>query len=378
MGVKAASANSRSVRGKGVRVGSQVEALALRLGSGAKLPTVRELCLKFGVATNTLVRSLDDLERRGIVDRKHGSGLFVSRRATCRNIGLVFGKGVFDSGASPVNQLLLRHCLGRASQHNERFSFYLDLPEADNNGDEALGHHDLIEDLNYGRLHGLLLICSDTPARAEWRKRWPLPTAASLPCMRGDGIVGIDYASVVAQGVAELARQGCRRIGLLTVLGCHRGMGFHDDLTAYRSAIQSAGLPLQDAWIWDRVPVGAAEEDNGSWSDFGRRAIEDMFTTTASGVPADERPDGLVITDDMMAAGAIDALHGLGIHVGTDLRIATHANAGSPVLARDARRITRLQIDPAEVAQDLFDLLEAAMAGQQPGQRLVRPTCITP
>jgi len=87
------------------------------------------------------------------------------------------------------------------------------------------------------------------------------------------------------------------------------------------------------------------------------------------------RPDGVISTDDMLAQGILMALHRLGITPGRGVQIATHSNRDSPVLLGWQDQIFRIEYDPGEIVQLLFETLEILMSGGKPEERLAhRPT----
>jgi len=60
------------------------EALQERIRSGEwrpgdRLPTIRELCLQYGVSRVTILQALDALTRAGLIGRRQGKGIFVTR-----------------------------------------------------------------------------------------------------------------------------------------------------------------------------------------------------------------------------------------------------------------------------------------------------------
>jgi len=72
----------------------------------------------------------------------------------------------------------------------------------------------------------------------------------------------------------------------------------------------------------------------------------------------DARPDGLVIEDDMVASGVHKALEELGIRVGDDVKIATHANAGSAVGFALHGRVIQMLFDPTDFVNAMFNLVD--------------------
>jgi GntR family transcriptional regulator len=49
-----------------------------RLGKGARLPTVRSLAVHLQINPNTVARAYNEMEMRGIVNPRQGTGTFVS------------------------------------------------------------------------------------------------------------------------------------------------------------------------------------------------------------------------------------------------------------------------------------------------------------
>jgi GntR family transcriptional regulator len=52
------------------------------LEPGDELPTIRALALQLKVTPNTIVKAYEELERAGVLEKRHGSGTFVSGAST--------------------------------------------------------------------------------------------------------------------------------------------------------------------------------------------------------------------------------------------------------------------------------------------------------
>jgi LacI family transcriptional regulator len=111
-----------------------------------------------------------------------------------------------------------------------------------------------------------------------------------------------------------------------------------------RQAFVEHGLKTAEYW-WQCPPVGT--EINGH--DAMRRLWE---------LPT--RPDGLVITDDVLATGAIIALLELGVRIPGDLFVVTFSNKGAYRLFPQSLVQLQMDVDAwvARAAQMLFDRLE--------------------
>lgn len=341
---------------------------AQRVGGGGKLPTVLELRHELGVSKATVNSALEELELEGIVRRRRGSGIFASEDITQKRIGLVFGANIFEVGRSPFYSLLLARALARAASHGEKFSFYIDVPTE--GGDPSFpAHQDLIDALARKRLHGILLVSRSSPEQEVWLRAQGVPLVSDSP---GPGVskshpVAVDYAGIVRLGVRSLAEQGCRRIGLITCLGT--GRSGRTQSAVYRATLAELGLPFHPERVWKRSGTELFNPNEGTRGDLGYRALLTMLEADRHAL------DGVVIDDDMTTLGALAAATTLGVVVGSDLKIATHANKGSLTLIEHEPVLTLMEIDPDELVEAMFRELERLMdsGGTTPESWLVRP-----
>lgn len=74
---------------------------------GDRLPSERELSLRWQVARMTIRRATDTLVADGLVERRHGSGTYVVPRPLVRLLGLTsFTQDMRDRGLAPSSRLL--------------------------------------------------------------------------------------------------------------------------------------------------------------------------------------------------------------------------------------------------------------------------------
>ena len=337
---------------------------ARAIGAGNKLPTVLELCSRLGVAKATVNSALEELEGEGIVWRRKGSGIFVSEQIAQKRIGLIFGGNIFEAGRSPIDSILLNCSRERAASHGEAFSFYLDVPTA--GGDRSFPvHEDLVDALARKRLHGMLLLSRRSVEQEVWLRAQGVPLvsmtvgASETPC------AALDYAEIARLGVRSLAEQGCRRIGLISAL-CLSSQG-RAQAAVYRKALAELGLPVRPERVWQQPGTEVSDPAHGTRGEQGYSALMKLMEAEAL--------DGVVINDDMMTIGALAAAKKLGLKVGADLKIATHANQGSSALREHESSLTLLEIDPNEFVEAMFGMLECLMAG---GETTLEPRLILP
>lgn len=335
--------------------------LAYRLGPGAKLPTVLELRAQLGVSGTTLHTALGDLEAQGVLFRRHGVGIFVSETLHRRNVALLCHPSFFFApDVSPFWNILVEQIRARAASHDEIIHLHFatfsasGVPVADG----------LKSDIEGGRVDGVLSVGLDLRAD-QWLGRSGVPHVAFAGPARH--VVLLDTSHVVSEGVAALAAQGCRRVGLWTSLAPMRPIAVPAQeppvWRLFRESLAAAGLPYLPELCADAfryVPEGGGEVPL-SQQQQGYEAVQRAF-----GADRSLWPDGIVCTDDMMTRGMLTAFERAGIRVGADVRVATHGNVGSQVLLGYEDVLTRILVDPGEIVQGMFTLLETLLSGRVP------------
>ncbi len=347
----------REPRGKAERLEDTLLELVAERGAGIKLPTMQEMCAQFDVARGTLESALRPLEQRGLLYRKHGSGIYVTDRVRQKTVGVVFGGDIFSPGFSPFWSLLLQSVREQAGDRQLRPQAYLDISD----GSGGLGgHSQLIEDLESKRVDGLMLIAPqyEHDEAAELR-------AYGLPLVvfggQGDGnwSVSLDWKPMLRRAGEDLAQAGCRHVGLLAPPA--RGAVLEE---AFRQA--GADDVRIDDWsyeTWANTISGAGTRENCA-----HRVTAQMIADR----DANPLPEALISLGDTVTRGAITALLQAGLHPGRDIRIVTAENKGSPVLEPYATDITRIAIDPRECMQAALGMLETLMNGGTPPENPVR------
>lgn len=341
--------------------------MAHGLGPGAKLPTVLQLRDTLGVSVATLNSALGELEAQKIICRKHGVGIYVSPQLGCKAIRLICDPFFFHMpGASPFWQMLVEHAKGRAAANQEALSLHFAMPSEQG----ALLYDSWIDEMGAGRVHGVLSVGLDESAVA-WIEGQHVPVVAFAG--PAPWIVGLDGHELIRIGVEALAEQGCRRIGLWSPTGPSR----HDkevlaETGAYespfREALARCGLAFDPALVQPNEQRAGRDDAHAAGTHQAQG-----YQTTLEVFAADngDKPDGIVSTDDMMTGGALGGFQKLGMRVGSDVKIATHANRGSPVLLGWEESLTVIEIDPFEIVQAMSDMLETLMDGKTPSERVV-------
>lgn len=347
---------------KAVATREFITKLAYSLGPGGKLPPVRELCKQANVANVTLANALAELEDFGIIQRRHGSGIYVSDGIQEKNVGLVLGRNVFGETASPVFRHLVQFIQNQSPRGMHHSVFFLNLTEPSNEQSKIPG--DLFEVIRKQRLHGLMLVGQQNDQEIETVRQYGLPVVGFSIHKSQPLSVSTSYESIAYLGVHSLAELGCKRIALISQFGWMRN-SFQDDLAGFKSGLKKCSLEFHD----DLIVSSETEIPPRDYEIFGFKAIELLWSKQP-------RIDGVVILDDIMTRGAILALHKLGVGIGTKLQIASHANKDSTMLSSIQDNLVLLEIDPEEVADAMIDLLRDAMGGKAGANRVILPKVI--
>ena len=355
-----------SRRKKSGKVYDEIRAMALRLGPDARLPTMTQLRDTLGASIATLDSVLGDLEARNIIRRKQGSGIYVSSHVK-KPIALLINLSEFShSNASPFWSLLLEQARKRAAQWSDMVHFYATFDEQES---KAPLSGSLLENIERGRIQGILGVGIPEGVSNQL-------IALDLPhvvyAAYGGLMVAQDHNSLIESGVAALAAQNCKNIQMWRQMpAAHEIAAIQEENSRisaiYRRALNQNGLQgvsdalRQDGEQFARIEAGLPLES---------RQEQGFHLAQAAFSGAEIPPDGILLLDDMMTFGALAALRKMRIEPGQDVKIATHANAGSSILMGYEDSITRLEFDSAELIETMFALLETWMGGEKPAENI--------
>jgi DNA-binding LacI/PurR family transcriptional regulator len=341
-------------------VRSRLREMAIQKGPSAKLPTQSELCVQIGTTPATLDDAMRELEAANIIYRRQGSGIYVSPKIGYKSVAIHFSHGSSEmSLSSPfwgmLMELLFRAALERSSAKEHEYSFHL-LPFGITR-EASAGRRAFEELILSGNLDAILCVMPDEPLQG-------LIGNSGVPVVGyavGPGIgrsVGFDYIRMFRIAADQLVRQGCRRIALMPARDVLRSLDL--PLADLRREM-GPSVTVHDLSTYVESPGQISEAQEMGW----RTAIETFSSA------ADLRPDGLIVMDDMVTDGIMKALFRLGIRPGVDVKIASHANVGSPILRLWEDYLTIIESDPARLVDAMFETLDAVVSDSppEPGMR---------
>jgi DNA-binding LacI/PurR family transcriptional regulator len=354
---------------------SQIRRIAKAGGPDVRLPTTRELCRDLNTTPAVLNTALDELEARRIIYRKDRSGIFAAPDITHKTVGVVIVLDSFGlTGGSPFWGMLVHALMELAQECSERGSvnyhfFYVPQFEDEASAERAFPAT-LLDALNNEMLDGVISVGGFMPLyRLLEMKKLPTVSYAS-----GEGyILNPSETGALHMAAGALAERGCRRVSVWfehqhdVNLDVQSNRELH--MTDFRQALDKFSLPFHPELI--RLFTTEVNDRRLPGSRMSVKRLGYEHARALWSRPASERPDSLIVLDDYMTSGILLAFAELGVRVGEDVVIATHANAGSEILFPLEDRLIRMEFDVRTLVIRLFDLYDQVAAGNPPAERKV-------
>jgi DNA-binding LacI/PurR family transcriptional regulator len=339
----------------------QIREMAYSKGPEWKLPTFRELCGTLEASPTTVLGALDNLEAQNVIYRKDRSGIYVSPSINRKCIWIVVDGAELTTGSqSPFWGILLGLFISEAKRrgetHAEDYGVQVLTPVSDPYSNIP---SDIVHMAANGQIDGLMDISAHIDEAGNL-----LPPGFPHVSYAAEGpwVVGVDYIAGIRMAVEALAQQGCRAVALWrTTDPNHKGEYpvVDEEVAAFQETLAACGLAFDPGLVRDMR--GRAASEIGTDQEQGYQLVNSVFGGGDHAVP-----DGIVIMNDMLTVGALYAMHERKIDVGRDVRIASHANAGSSALFGYDRTITRFQVDPAAIVKSAFAMMDILLNGERP------------
>ncbi|MCG3148681.1 MAG: HTH-type transcriptional repressor PurR [Verrucomicrobiae bacterium] len=324
-----------------------------KLQPGDRIESVSQLAKRFGISPLTVRIALATLSQEGLIERRPGSGCYVLDHKTDKPVGLYVAFDVLQPQVSHFFRQLVGQLRSTLESAGWRLQLYIDrnLPH-----EEFTGYcPGFLEDIQNQRLAGLVAI-----------GLWPMPGWTPLVEKHKIPVVGVefdttnhrayqhavvlDYPAMVTDAIRYILQTGRRRIAILSWSAGKQW--FTDHASVVRQLLEEHQVELRPHWIsGDLHPnmIGAG------WEEF--REIWAAYP---------EKPDALLVCDDLLFRDVVPAIMELGIQVPDQLLIVTHANKGASVHCPFP--VVRMEYDPDAVAATMAEMLVKLMQGERPAE----------
>lgn len=249
--------------------------------AGTKLPSLREVEKSLGVSSITIRAAYDELEKRGALERRHGSGSYsLKTPADQKHVALLLESSITNQRLSPFYPHLLQAIRLALFKRNIPSRTYLGYLAEDVTIGE-LTCREVLDDLRYRRLNAIVPICAGP--HHSWYSEFD---KHQVPIFWPGGNL---HHSV--HKVLEYFRdKGCRSIAAFSL----DDRNVTPEIRRWKETAASFGIRLDDSLInlkgnpWRQG--SAAQEFRSLWHQLK------------------EKPDGILFADDLLFADSQSAI----------------------------------------------------------------------
>lgn len=318
---------------------------------GQKLPSEAALVKRFGISRITAGRAVRDLQEIGLVERRAGSGTYVSAKAESKPGGLTFGLLIPNLGETEIFEPICRGIAGSGQAEGHALlwgNVEQGRPDLENQSRQLCRQYiarkvagvffaplestpfaaavnlQILEELEAARIPIVLL------------DRCVLP----YPDRSAHDLAGIDNRRAGYIVTSHLAKLGCRRIAFAAYANSASTVAAR--IAGYREALFVHGCVL------DRGLVASLNPD--------------AEETQIGALMAKHKPEALVCANDRTAGRVMLALSTLGFGIPQDVRIAG---------IDDVAYASLLSVPLTTVRQPVREIGETALAAML--ERIERP-----
>lgn len=300
-----------------------------------RLPTVVELAAQYGASKHSITNALEILSRSGLISKRQRRGIVVTSQGPRWRVGLLSELNLLDHRIGSYLRAVAAEVKSQLEILGVETRLYIGNTVPGPVKQDEPTCPQFWADVAAGRLDGAVLL--DVPASVAWAGRCrgcPIPTVGDWSGYE----VRINTQAIIAAAVRRLAEQGCRRLGMLSwIVSPH----------PFIDTVNACGLVTRDTWIRNDIEPSLR---GAGWDEF-----REIWSSR-------ERPDGLVVLDDMLFFDLQLAVTEAGVRVPQDLKLAVQTNRDiSPPIRLP---VAAFEIDPAEEAAHYVDFLMKRLRGE--------------
>lgn len=300
---------------------------------------------------------MEALIKRGMLEGRQGVGTFVAAVPTFHRVGIMLGAGRNHRKTLSEGQYLKLMEDGIRSWADARQLSVATYLYRDN-GELWMESNSFRRDVESRTLDGVILagVPSQELALELLRNRVPVVAAGYVPPAVPYRVV-LDYRNHMHAVVDHAVRRGHRRMGLITGTAPPGETSARSQLPRDHFLAHCVGSEAETCpdWIRGVTPVT---------SEGGRVAALELLNLAS-------RPDVLVVTDDVLTRGVLQAIRDQAVAVPQDLTLIVHSNTGAAPFDFPVS-LTHIEVDPSAVIEQAANMLVELMSGNPP-EEAVRP-----
>ena len=338
------------------------------MSEGDRLPSNQQLAERWQVAASSVQAAMSSLTKEGLLQRARKRGTFVAKRPrTLTQVAIYLADDIWHMPQAAFRRAVVASLGSKLRERKVIPAIWSDTRSASN---QRKPWPELVRAAESRQIQAILM-CSGHQPQSEWLARLPVPLA-SVTNRADPNSVRVDMALGERMAVEELAAKGCRSVGVITLTGFTASgrddliSGGTQSVRTFRRTAQALGLALREQWI--RSPDSGVMIDEAGAERFGYEQMKQLLA-------APDRPDGLFITYDWVARGAIMAVLESRIKVPQKLKLVLHRNVEIGMLCPVTASFLDFSI--GEVAGGLISLMDGQLRGAASDNILVRPRIAT-
>lgn len=210
-----------------------------------------------------------------------------------------------------------------------------------------------------GRVDGVIIMYSAVDNKVlDALKKMNTPVVVIGKPLKTKGTLFVDNDNVEAsfKVTEKLIENGHKKIALMS--GSFKFVVSLDRLDGYMSALNKHNISFNKSYI---VEISEIQKESGYKMAKGLLELE-------------ERPTALVVTDDVMAFGAMDAIKEKGLKIPQEIEIMSFNNVPSAELTQPS--LTSVDIDAFSLGYEASKLIIEKIKGEEETDRVIIPTKI--
>ncbi|MBI4023925.1 MAG: GntR family transcriptional regulator [Verrucomicrobia bacterium] len=324
----------------------RAEILRRRL-SGCRLESESKLARRFSVSTLTVRESLATLANEGLVHRRHGSGTYVADRAERQHVGILVGFDISHPRTSYYYLRIIQQTRRFFETQGLRTKLYMRRLQLGEDPTGAPFYPELLDDIAVDKLCGVAAVA--TVPHLQWLR--PL-RGKKVPLIGSPHTfpfgVDVDHPQLARLGTRFLLEQGRRKIACLAWEGFQWQVANKDmpgAFDAFKTTMKEAGVSVRKHWTTRELHPNLT---GAGWEEF-----REIWHAEK------EKPDGLLVCDNVLFADVVVAIMELGIRIPDQLLVVTHSVKGSGIL--HPFPAVRLECDPDLIALTMGEMLVKLM-----------------
>lgn len=275
---------------------------------GEALPPLSDLERSYPRSRMTVYKGLKRLEDLGYISMERGRGTFVRRARSPKRIAILTGAGLFRFSYVPFAFQAFQHAHAYFVRAGMDAQLYVEDPL--NETGLPTGLHD---ELERKKIAGILAVDARFPTRYmltdDWQ-RMAIPVV-NLGARAAPYTVYIDRNAFLERAVALAAREGRARLGLV-----ERAEHMGDDAGGFSRACSTHKVAVVR-------PPGDMPPGELSYEEYGFELLQRLWREKT-------RPDAVIVPDDVIAKGVVQAALALRLAVPDELLIIAMTNRGAP------------------------------------------------